>query len=116
METATCDYNVLYNVYVPKGKRWHKILVIKDTDKYSDIRESVEILIATNNRFKVMVGRYPVLHFNSTHLSTMFCMDCYKAYKISQCTEIGCCLVANICNGRKYDTKTFDELRKECKL
>lgn len=116
METATCDYKVRYDVYVPRGKRWHKILVIKDTDEHADIEGSVETLIATNNRFKIMVGHYPVLHFNGTHLSAIFCNDCYKAYKINKCNDVGYCLVANICNGRKYDTKTFDELRKECKL
>ena len=116
METATCDYRVLYNIYVPKGKRWHKILVFKDTDKYSDIMKSVGTLIATHNRFKVMVGRYPVLHFNGTYLSTMYCVDCYKAYKIDRCRDVRCCLVANICDERKYYTKNFDELRKECRL
>lgn len=116
MENVTCDYKVRYDIYAPKGKKWHKILVIRDTDKYTDIVKSVETLIATNNRFKVMVGHNTVLHFNGRHLSTMFCVDCYKAYKINKCSEIGCCLIARICNGRKYDVKTLDGLRKECKL
>ncbi len=116
METATCDYKVRYDIYVPRGKRWHKVLVLKDTDRYSDITKSIETLIATNNRFKVMVGHYPILHFDGTYLSTMLCVDCYKAYKINRCGDVWCCLVATICNGRKYRTKTFNELRKECKL
>lgn len=116
MENATCDYKVQYNIYIPKGKRWYKIGSIIDTDRYYDITKFVETLIEANSHFKVMVGCYTILHFNGAHLSVMSCIDCYKAYKINYCMEVNCCLVATICNGRKYNAKTLDELRKECKL
>lgn len=119
MENATCDYNVLYNIYVPKGKRWHKIVEIKDTNKYDDIVQIIEKIRAENKRFKVTVGRTPILHFNNGKISTMMCGPCYDIYKY-HCTQFGCCLPALICNSirndRRFNIKSFTELKEECKL
>lgn len=115
MENVICDYRVLYNIYAPKGKRWRKIMDVKDTDKYDDIVQIIDKIIADNKRFKVTVGRVPILHFNNDKISTMMCGPCYDVYKY-RCTQFGCCLPALICDGRRVNLISFIELRKECKL
>lgn len=115
MENVICDYKVLYNIYAPKGKRWYKICSVKDTDKYDGVVQLVEKIIAENKRFKVTVGRVPILHFNNGKISTMMCGPCYDVYKY-RCAQFGCCLLALICSGRRFNDISFTELRKECKL
>lgn len=115
MENVTYDYNVLYNIYVPRGKRWRKIMSIKDTDRYDDIVQTINKIIIENKRFKVTVRHMPILHFNKSEISTIMCGSCYDVYKY-RCTQFGCCLPALICNGRRFNAISFTELGKECKL